>query len=159
MAQTIEIPNAGQLVPGDIVRFDYELKTDNETVQGQIVKSVKDTIWADDRLDYQGSKVSVVGSLEKQRDVRLLSIYAQIRRTRREDRNKAIAIVPMSSLEAYGRSAVVVWWQHCDFLRVQQENAWEAAKAAAGKAPAVALVAAAVIGYWLLLGRPVPRFD
>lgn len=76
------------LIPGDIIRFDYELLTDNETIRGMVVSKIKDAIYSDPRLDYQGSTVQRVGDLALGRDVDILSVYAQVRRTDRQTREE-----------------------------------------------------------------------
>jgi len=87
------------LVPGDIVAFDYELLTQNATVRDWAISQIKGTIWADDRLDYQGSTVFTLGDLELQRDVEILRVFAQVRKTRRDTRLE-IQTASLSSITA-----------------------------------------------------------
>jgi hypothetical protein len=111
MAETVQLDN-DKLYPGDIIRFDFEILSDNQVLIGLAVKSVKDRIAADDRLDYQGSAERTVGDLELKRDVRMLSIYAQVRRYRRGDRPElqlAIAWVPLSIVVAAVAGALVYY--------------------------------------------------
>lgn len=114
MAETVKIDES-LLYPGDIIRFDYEIRTDNQVIRSLAVKNIKDAIWSDDRLDYQGSDVVTMGSVELARDVEILRIYAQVRRYRRGARQEtqyagvgAISIVAVVALVA-GAGAVAVW--------------------------------------------------
>ena len=85
MAETIEIPE-GVLVPGDILMIEFEITSTNRTLVGMVVSDIKKNVWADDRLDYQGSKEFTVGDLELQRDVTILQVFASVRKYRRAQR-------------------------------------------------------------------------
>jgi hypothetical protein len=74
------------LVPGDTIAFDFEILTTNTTMRSYVIGKIKDTIWANDMLDYQGSKISTLGDLKLGRDVELLRVFATVRKTRRDTR-------------------------------------------------------------------------
>lgn len=65
--------------PGDVLRFEYEITTDNQTLADAAISHVKNKLHDDPQLDYQGSKVFVVGDKELRRDVKILHVYASVR--------------------------------------------------------------------------------
>jgi ribosomal protein S28E/S33 len=87
MAQTVEIDDK-LLYPGDTIRFDFVLTGGNETLRSLAIKKVKDEIYADDRLDYQGSEivteVDKTGLAGGVREIEVLHVYAKVRTYRRD---------------------------------------------------------------------------
>lgn len=87
MATTLDIRD-DLLYPGDTIRFDYVIRGGNQTLLNMAISDIKKTIYADDRLDYQGSEI--VTEVDKSglegsvREVQVLRIYAKVRRYRRE---------------------------------------------------------------------------
>lgn len=83
MAETVEI-NPELLYPGDTIRFDFLIRSPNQTLVDQATREAKRTVYADDRLDYQGSEVTEPVDLETGESSKILSIYATVRKYRRD---------------------------------------------------------------------------
>lgn len=88
MAKTVEI-NEELLYPGDTIRFDFVLRAGgNETLRSLAIKKVKEQIYADDRLDYQGSEivteVDKTGLAGGVTEIEVLHVYAKVRQYRRD---------------------------------------------------------------------------
>jgi hypothetical protein len=87
MAETVEI-NEELLYPGDTIRFDFLLTSSNETLRSLAIQKVKEQIYADDRLDYQGSEivteVDKTGLAGGVREIEVLHVYAKVRTYRRD---------------------------------------------------------------------------
>jgi|GEM_PF-4258719 len=87
MATTLDIRD-DLLYPGDTIRFDYVIRGGNQTLLDMAIGEVKRKIYSDDRLDYQGSEI--VGEVDKSglsgsvEEIRVLRVYAKVRRYRRE---------------------------------------------------------------------------
>jgi hypothetical protein len=129
MGQTVDIQD-DLLYPGDTIRFDYELRTPNETITGEAVSAAKKAIATDDRLDYQGSETEDRVDLETGKIHSILSIYASVRKTRREQRGE-IQYVVLSTTEAQLRVVAAVWASSITFLKssVVRGAQWAAATA------------------------------
>ncbi len=116
MAETMTIDES-LLYPGDTIRFDFLLKGTNQTLLDLAIRKVKETIYADDRLDYQGSEI--VTEVDKTgleggvREVQVLRIYATVRRYRRdahpELQKAGIGAVSIGTLIAVISAAVAVY--------------------------------------------------
>lgn len=87
MAVSIDI-DSDIVRPGDILRFEYEIITDNATIANAAIKRVKDNVWSHPMLNYQGSKVYSVGDMERKRDVKILHVYASVREFEKNTRVK-----------------------------------------------------------------------
>jgi len=166
MAETVKITD-NQLAPGDTIRFEFELLTDNQTIAGEAVSSVKKTIWADDRLDYQGSETEGRVDLETGTNYQILSIYATVRKTRRDQRGE-IKYVELSNVEATVMAAVVVWGQSVKYVKAKVIRfaggvkdfagaTADTAKSVAAALPTLSLgvlLIAAVVAYAFFFGLP-----
>lgn len=86
MAETIQI-DPELLYPGDTIRFDFVVKSGNQTLVDMATKKIKETIYSDDRLDYQGSEavsdVDKTGLEGGVKEIQVLRIYATVRKYRR----------------------------------------------------------------------------
>jgi hypothetical protein len=102
----VRIPDS--IMPGETVKIDYEIR--DESQADVVIHALKQAIWADPRFDYQGSKIITVGSLELGRDIRQLSIYATLRKTRRETR-EPITYASLSMFDAYMSASGIVFGQ------------------------------------------------
>jgi len=168
MAQNIDVTNAEQLVPGETVRFDFEiLPKANQAKVDLAISEIKKAVATDDRFDYQGSKVQTVGDVELQRDVQLLSIYATVRKTRREARGP-IEYVQLTGFQATVVASVVVFNEVLSYVRTRVGQLAElggevlhdvaaGSKAVSAALPTLSvglLLIVAVIAYTYLFGLP-----
>jgi hypothetical protein len=103
---------------GETVRIDYEVLTDNQAQVDQVIHLLKQAIWADPRFDYQGSKIIDVGNVELGRDIKVLSIYATLRKTQRESR-LPIEYASLSTFEAYIKASAVVWSETVAYIKTE----------------------------------------
>ncbi len=164
MAEQEQIPiksPSDQLSPGDIVRFVFELKSENTVLNGEAVSSIKRTIWANDQFDYQGSEETIEDAKK------ILSVYASVRKTRRQQRGE-IKYASLSTFEAEVKAAAIVWGEKVKWLKTTVQKVGQGVKAAAigivntGAAGARALptigmgilLIAAVVFYAYFFGGP-----
>lgn len=104
-----EVPK-DMLVPGDIIRFDYQILTKDEAKQTEVIHAIKETIASDDRLDYQGSEQTFPVDYDTGESGHILSVYAQVRKYRRsagsETQEAAIGYVALGAFIALAAAAV-----------------------------------------------------
>jgi hypothetical protein len=67
------------LVPGDIIRLDFEILTEQEQLRAWAIRRVKEEVWSHPKLDYHSSQTIVMGDVARQRDVTILQIWAKVR--------------------------------------------------------------------------------
>lgn len=146
------------ILPGQTVRIDFEILKEDPVQIGMAISSIKKAIYSDDRFDYQGSKIQTVGDVELKRDVRLLSIYATLRKERREthqpieyanirtfDAMVFVAVDPFVKFVKHAKTTIV---SGVDFLiglakdGTVRNFGW------------ATLLVAIVLAYWFFLGRP-----
>ena len=115
MADQVQI-DPDLLFPGDIIRFDYLIRNANETLIDYAISDLKQTIADDGRLDYQGSEITNPVDLETGTSSRILSIYAEVRRYRRERPEESLqagvsakAIVALVAAAVLARSAYLAY--------------------------------------------------
>lgn len=172
MAQTVEISEE-LLYPGDTIRFDFLVSGSNETLIGLASKKIKETIYADDRLDYQGSETNYPVDLETGQTSRILSVYATVRRYRRdahpELQKAGIGAVGVAALVgvvvgAVAAYSVMVSYKTYAITRVVSSSASDEVKQQAidaikssgswfGSISPVSLAGAAVLGWVLFLRK------
>lgn len=161
MAENIEITNPDQLVPGDTVRFDFEILPQTNQAQLDLaIAEIKKAVATDDRFDYQGSKIQTVGDLELQRDVTLLSIFATVRQTTRATR-QPIEYVQLTGFQATVMASVVMFHDIVVYLRTKvdrfSEGVQDALSSGAKAMPTLSLgilLIAGVIAYAFFFGVP-----
>jgi hypothetical protein len=100
--------NDETLVPGDVVAFDFKILVTPGTVYNYAVKKIKDQIASDPRLDYQGSKIMTVGDVELKRDVDILRVFAQVRKTMRDTTQAPIQEANVAALVGYAVAGIGV---------------------------------------------------
>jgi hypothetical protein len=112
MAETIQI-DPELLYPGDTIRFDFLIRSASETRKAAALKSIKDTIYSDDRLDYQGSEETFPVDLETGESSHILSVYATVRKYKRnaspEMQKAGIGPFAIVAIVASVSAAVVAW--------------------------------------------------
>jgi hypothetical protein len=170
MAETVEI-REDLLYPGDTIRFDFLVTGSNETLIGLGARKIKETIYTDDRLDYQGSEETNPVDLETGRASRILSVYATVRKYRRNipvaEQQAGIGAVAVGVLVGAIIGAVVAYaclsYKSYAIVRVVSSSASEEVKAQAIDAIkssgsvlgslGVGAIAAVGIGAYLLLRK------
>lgn len=156
MAETVQV-NRDLLTPGTTVRFDFDLGPANEVQQAETIREIKYAVWSDDQFDYQGSEIQSVHDTETNRDIRMLSIYVTVRKTRRQARGE-ITYASMSLLEALVRSTPEALGYGIKHFATHIVNTYEAIKETAQEGlaalPSVATVKKFSLGV-LLIGLAV----
>lgn len=61
MAETVNIPNADQLLPGQTVRLDFSIPSTNRLMVEEAAHAIKRAVYFDGRFDFQGSKTQILG--------------------------------------------------------------------------------------------------
>lgn len=108
MSDEVQI-NPELLYPGDIIRFDY-LVLMAGSLADLAIKNVKEQIWADPRLDYQGSEETYPVDLDTGQTSHIVSIFAKVRSYRKGDRPEMqLANVPIKPLVALISAAVIAY--------------------------------------------------
>lgn len=162
MAETVNIPNADQLLPGQTVRLDFSIPSTNRLMVEETAHAIKRAVYSDDRFDFQGAKTQILGDTTLGRDITMLSVYVTVRKTRRET-HQEIQYANMSTLEALIRSAPEALGFGVKHFASRVLSVAEAVKdgvTSVVASPSVrnfswaAVAIAGVLVYWFFLGVP-----
>jgi hypothetical protein len=112
MAQAIEIP-IDMLQPGDLVDVEYLVKSSNETLVGLAVHSIKQTLAADERFNYSGSRWEERTDLDSGIVYRYLIVTVEVRKTARQEAlpptQQANLLIPVIILIGLVTTAVIAY--------------------------------------------------
>ncbi len=76
----------GTAKPGELIAFDFEISTQNETLKAAAVSKIKKEVAAHPLLDYQSGKLTDgLMNTETMQEVAILRVLAKVRKTAKND--------------------------------------------------------------------------
>jgi hypothetical protein len=126
----IPLSSETMLYPGDLVDLTYEITSTNETLVALAVHDLKQTLYADARFDYQGSREITASNVETQQPVRFLIITLLVRKTLRQEhvpiQEANLGPVALVAIVALAAAAVIAYSGAVVYRSVQVRRAAEA---------------------------------
>jgi len=120
-----DIPMPDMFIAGDIVEIEYRLRGQGGGAVNMAIQAVKEAVWRDQRLDYQGSRIEQRTDLGDGQVYQYLMITVAVRRTLKADRGQpqragmgAVIAIAAAAVATMATAAVVAY--QLDFVGVRR---------------------------------------